>query len=143
MKQCPKLTHLSLTGVQAFFLREDLVTFCREAPAGNRPISFGIPTPYISNQSILEFTEHQRNVFCVFSGEGVNRLRTYLNQEASVYDTEGTMYDAGDEEDGDAQLDQQVAGLMHATGLGLDDEDMDDGDEVGEGSQDGSGELEG
>ena len=53
------------------------------------------------------------------------------------------MYDAGDEEDGDAQLDQQVAGLMHATGLGLDDEDMDEGDEVGEGSQDGSGELEG
>lgn len=97
----------------------------------------------LSNQSLQEFTEHQRNVFCVFSGEGVNRLRTYLNQEASVYDTEGTMYDAGDEEDGDAQLDLQVAGLMHATGLGLDDEDMDDGDEVGEGSQDGSGELEG
>lgn len=30
---CPKLTHLSLTGVTAF-LREDLEKFCRDAPAG-------------------------------------------------------------------------------------------------------------
>ncbi|KAA6408027.1 MAG: SCF E3 ubiquitin ligase complex F-box grrA [Lasallia pustulata] len=119
LKKCPKLTHLSLTGVQAFFLREDLTHFCREAP--------------------IEFTDHQRNVFCVYSGDGVHKLRSYLNQEAATYDTEGTMYDAGDEEDGDAQLDQQVAGLMHATGLGGDDEDMDEGDEVGEGSQDGGG----
>ena len=27
----------------------------------------------------LEFNEHQRNVFCVFSGNGVSRLREYLN----------------------------------------------------------------
>ncbi|KAI1339448.1 hypothetical protein F5Y15DRAFT_73305 [Xylariaceae sp. FL0016] len=52
---CPKLTHLSLTGVPAF-LRDDLETFCREAP-----------------------TEHQRAVFCVFSGVGVKNLRRYLN----------------------------------------------------------------
>ena len=32
--QCPKLTHLSLTGVQAFYTREDLISFCREAPPG-------------------------------------------------------------------------------------------------------------
>ncbi|KXJ92590.1 hypothetical protein Micbo1qcDRAFT_117979, partial [Microdochium bolleyi] len=43
---CPKLTHLSLTGVNAF-LREDLEKFCRDAPA--------------------DFNEHQRSVFCVFS----------------------------------------------------------------------------
>lgn len=26
-----------------------------------------------------EFNEHQREVFCVFSGSGVTRLRIYLN----------------------------------------------------------------
>ncbi|KAI1329090.1 hypothetical protein F5Y16DRAFT_133070 [Xylariaceae sp. FL0255] len=55
---CPKLTHLSLTGVPAF-LRDDLDNFCREAPS--------------------DFTEHQRAVFCVFSGTGVTKLRDYLN----------------------------------------------------------------
>lgn len=54
---CPRLTHLSLTGVQAF-LRDDLTRFCREPPT--------------------EFTHTQRDVFCVFSGEGVVRLRDYL-----------------------------------------------------------------
>ena len=34
LNQCPKLTHLSLTGVAAFYLREDLMSFIREAPAG-------------------------------------------------------------------------------------------------------------
>lgn len=33
LNNCQKLTHLSLTGVQAF-LREDLEQFCRAAPAG-------------------------------------------------------------------------------------------------------------
>jgi len=40
LNNCPKLTHLSLTGVQAF-LRPDLEEFCREAPPGN------LPTPFI------------------------------------------------------------------------------------------------
>ncbi|PNS16294.1 hypothetical protein CAC42_6401 [Sphaceloma murrayae] len=59
LNNCPRLTHLSLTGVQAF-LREDLTVFCREAPP--------------------EFTDHQRDVFCVFSGPGVIRLREHLNK---------------------------------------------------------------
>ncbi|OAP60612.1 hypothetical protein AYL99_05614 [Fonsecaea erecta] len=57
LHHCPRLTHLSLTGVQAF-LRDDLTCFCRDAPA--------------------EFTHPQRDVFCVFSGDGVQRLRDYL-----------------------------------------------------------------
>ncbi|KIX04726.1 uncharacterized protein Z518_05596 [Rhinocladiella mackenziei CBS 650.93] len=61
LHNCPRLTHLSLTGVQAF-LREDLTRFCRDAPA--------------------EFTHPQRDVFCVFSGEGVQRLRDYLTRLA-------------------------------------------------------------
>jgi F-box and leucine-rich repeat protein GRR1 len=60
LNNCPRLTHLSLTGVQGF-LREDLLVFCREAPP--------------------EFNHHQRDVFCVFSGNGVGRLRAYLNSD--------------------------------------------------------------
>jgi len=60
LNNCPKLTHLSLTGVQAF-LRDELLAFCREAPP--------------------EFNDHQRDVFCVFSGGGVARLREYLNDQ--------------------------------------------------------------
>lgn len=71
LNNCPRLTHLSLTGVQAF-LREDLVVFCREAP--------------------IEFNDHQRDVFCVFSGIGVTRLRNYLNADTRV-----TMYDESEE----------------------------------------------
>lgn len=55
--KCPRLTHLSLTGV-VDFLREDLVQFCRSPPE--------------------EFNPHQRDVFCVFSGRGVFELRKYL-----------------------------------------------------------------
>lgn len=48
-----------------------------------------------------EFNDHQRDVFCVFSGAGVNRLRDYLNgpdtQIPPLFDeTDGTMYDDGD-----------------------------------------------
>nr|POE56221.1 scf e3 ubiquitin ligase complex f-box protein grra [Quercus suber] len=59
------LTHLSLTGVQAF-LRDELLAFCREAP--------------------VEFNEHQRDVFCVFSGNGVERLREFLNERQAAAD---------------------------------------------------------
>ncbi|CAK7563642.1 MAG: SCF ubiquitin ligase complex subunit [Sporothrix epigloea] len=60
LNACYRLTHLSLTGVPAF-LREDLSRFCRSPPP--------------------EFTMHQRDVFCVFSGEGVTGLRYHLNVE--------------------------------------------------------------
>lgn len=43
------------------FLRDELLAFCREAPP--------------------EFNEHQRDVFCVFSGTGVARLRDFLNEQ--------------------------------------------------------------
>ncbi|KAK3904870.1 SCF E3 ubiquitin ligase complex F-box protein grrA [Staphylotrichum tortipilum] len=58
LNSCPRLTHLSLTGVQAF-LRDDLDAYSRAAPP--------------------EFTEHQRSVFCVFSGQGVANLRRHFN----------------------------------------------------------------
>ncbi|KLJ11379.1 SCF E3 ubiquitin ligase complex F-box protein grrA [Blastomyces silverae] len=93
LNSCPRLTHLSLTGVQAF-LREELTAFCREAPP--------------------EFTQQQREVFCVFSGEGVSALRDFLNRAAVPYrqeTEEGTMYDDADELD---EAEGQVTGLMNA-----------------------------
>ena len=145
LNQCPKLTHLSLTGVQAFFLREDLISFCREAPPGLFPLSSFFSLDFFFSRRHpnhrAEFTDHQRNMFCVFSGEGVNRLRNYLNEDPeSLYNAEGTMFDDREGEDGDA--DQQVTGLLNATGLGADDDDVNEEDETGEGSQYG-GEADG
>ncbi|KAI9368893.1 hypothetical protein BJX61DRAFT_536867 [Aspergillus egyptiacus] len=79
LNSCPRLTHLSLTGV-ASFLRNELTVFCRPAPP--------------------EFTRQQRDVFCVFSGEGVNLLREHLNREAAPQRdmNEATMYDDDEEE---------------------------------------------
>ncbi|CCH62907.1 hypothetical protein TBLA_0I02490 [Henningerozyma blattae CBS 6284] len=54
---CPKLSHLSLTAVPSF-LRPDITAFCRPAPA--------------------DFSDNQRQIFCVFSGKGVQKLRHYL-----------------------------------------------------------------
>ncbi|ODV95382.1 hypothetical protein PACTADRAFT_68606 [Pachysolen tannophilus NRRL Y-2460] len=62
---CPKLTHLSLTGITAF-LRNDITKFCRSPP--------------------VEFSDHQRSLFCVFSGRGVENLRCYL---ISIFDDRG------------------------------------------------------
>lgn len=85
------------------FLRENLTTFCREAPP--------------------EFTQQQRDVFCVFSGDGVNRLRQYLNQTEAPFrdETEATMYDDDEELDGD---EGRMTGLMNATVINDDDDEF-------------------
>ncbi|KAJ5246509.1 hypothetical protein N7468_001492 [Penicillium chermesinum] len=99
INNCPRLTHLSLTGVPEF-LHDDLTAFCREAPP--------------------EFTQQQREVFCVFSGEGVTRLRDYLNRDITIIpeETEATMYDDDEELDED---EGQMNGMMHATGINDED----------------------
>ncbi|KAI4628826.1 uncharacterized protein J4E88_000679 [Alternaria novae-zelandiae] len=105
LNNCPRLTHLSLTGVQAF-LRDDLLAFCREAPP--------------------EFNDHQREVFCVFSGVGVQRLRVFMNtnggddvdNEDNAFDlNDGTMYH--EEEDGD----NMVVVTAQANIMAIDEED--------------------
>lgn len=55
--------------------------FCREAPP--------------------EFTPQQRDVFCVFSGEGVSRLRDFLNHSTFRENNSITMYDDAEEVDED------------------------------------------
>lgn len=105
LNNCPRLTHLSLTGVQAF-LRDDLVTFCREAPRGTPAppciYSLLIPTDKLTHTSAAEFNDHQRDMFCVFSGVGVTKLRDYLNDGPTIpaYGAEPTNFteegDGGD-----------------------------------------------
>ncbi|KAL2836362.1 hypothetical protein BJY01DRAFT_238308 [Aspergillus pseudoustus] len=87
LNSCPRLTHLSLTGI-ASFLREELTVFCREPPP--------------------EFTRQQRDVFCVFSGEGVHHLREHINREAGPQRelNEATMYDDDEELDEDEGQEQ-------------------------------------
>jgi F-box and leucine-rich repeat protein GRR1 len=74
LNNCPRLTHLSLTGVQAF-LREDLIVYCREAPAGMLPC--GQPTT--SNHVMLTLLRIQRPptecFLCIFWKRSVTSTR--------------------------------------------------------------------
>ncbi|TAQ89030.1 hypothetical protein B7494_g2617 [Chlorociboria aeruginascens] len=95
-------TNLSLSA----FLRQDLEQYCREAPP-----------------------EHQRNVFCVFSGIGVQGLRVHLNKIKPV---ESEINDEFEGPNIDPDDDQTMTGMMGAAALNGDeddgDEDLDDGD---------------
>ncbi|KFZ22715.1 hypothetical protein V502_02799 [Pseudogymnoascus sp. VKM F-4520 (FW-2644)] len=99
LNNCPKLTHLSLTGVEAF-LRSDLEKFCRDAPP--------------------DFNQHQRNAFCVFSGAGVTGLRRYLNSEARTRLTLARMEEAEDAED----RAMRELSTRATQGLGIGDDDL-------------------
>ena len=127
LNNCPRLTHLSLTGVQSF-LRDDLTVFCREAPS--------------------EFNDHQREVFCVFSGNGVARLREYLNGggtntplETGIVDSD----DDDDDDDGDAPAPpphshaQHPGAWAHGDQEGIEDEDMEDDETPGDGNDGNDG----
>lgn len=90
---------------------------------------------YFTDPVILEFTDHQRNVFCVFSGEGVNRLRHYLNEAPQeIFDADGTMFDDGeadaDEAGSAAAAGGNIATIMQDTAINDDDEEMDEGEET-------------
>lgn len=58
VNSCPRLVHLSLTGVQEFM---------------NSRLRL------LSRKPSDELTEHQKQLFCVFSGTGISRLRSQLN----------------------------------------------------------------
>lgn len=102
------------------FLRDDITVYCREAPSGTSPKRYAI-NKYITRATDIsqDFTDHQRDVFCVFSGPGVRSLREHLNREARRQDSDESLYD--DVEDVVEEA-QQVAGLMNATGLNGGDE---------------------
>ena len=97
-------------------------------------------------RSLIEFNEHQRNVFCVFSGAGIGRLREHLNETPVLgeYDDNWTMYDGdggfndegtGYNESMNAENTAQqqlngVTGLMGATAIEETDEDIGDDSEI-------------
>ena len=96
------------------FLREDFENFCRDAPA--------------------DFTEHQRQVFCVFSGNGVAGLRRYLNthKEFSEY------HERDDRRMRAATMPTGATGVIpQANGDidGFDDADAVEDDDMGDGSE--------
>lgn len=87
-----------------------------------------------AHQCFIEFTPHQREVFCVFSGPGVVGLRRYLNTQTRNGGPPGF-------EDDDVTLtgdndDATMTGMMEATALnggeedGEVDEELDDADET-------------
>lgn len=96
LKNCPKLTHLSLTGINAF-LRREITQYCRDPPP--------------------DFNEHQKNSFCVFSGHGVNQLRAHLNQ---VMEDRAYLIDHGDMH---ALFHERRRRFMNG-GADMDDEEM-------------------
>ncbi|CAO1638875.1 unnamed protein product [Sympodiomycopsis kandeliae] len=66
LEKLSRVTHISLTGVTAF-RRPELQAFCREPPP--------------------DFSTHQRESFCVYSGPGVRNLQQFLRH---VYSSEET-----------------------------------------------------
>jgi F-box and leucine-rich repeat protein GRR1 len=74
-----------------------------------------------------EFNEEQRQVFCVFSGEGVNKFRNYLNEEDTA-DNEADTEDSDRMitsvyEDGRDRDDDGVVGMMESAAIEGDDFD--------------------
>ena len=76
----------------------------------------------------IEFNDHQRDVFCVFSGIGVTNLRNYLNNESRIpaYETDGTMYDESEEQEIVINVNAQVSAMA----IEEMDEDFGEGSEV-------------
>lgn len=69
---------------------------------------------------VVEFTEHQRSVFCVFSGNGVTGLRQHLMSVPLLndFDQETVVDD-----------DQTMTGMMGAAALNVDEDGDADGDD--------------
>ena len=57
----------------------------------------------------IDFNEHQRNVFCVFSGPGVAKLRNHLNELSRLgTGSEQVFYDADEgNENGDVDDEEE------------------------------------
>ncbi|RSH84669.1 SCF ubiquitin ligase complex subunit [Apiotrichum porosum] len=76
LNRLPLLTHLSVTGISVFRTAE-LQQFSREPPDS--------------------FNLHQRETFCVYSGQGVAALRSYLNSQMTESASEGSSTRRGSE----------------------------------------------
>jgi hypothetical protein len=78
----------------------------------------------------LEFTPHQREMFCVFSGQGVIGLRRHLNDE--TIRVAGTAAFDDEANEGHDDDNQTMTGMMSATALNGEeevDEELEDAEE--------------
>ncbi|KAI9448116.1 hypothetical protein H4582DRAFT_2107508 [Lactarius indigo] len=98
LQKLQKLNHLSLTGIPAF-RRQELQQFCRTPPA--------------------EFNTTQRSQFCVFAGEGVNKLRRYLTDLFNSITEE--MNPQGDEDQGDGDVGDSISYVHDEESMDIDD----------------------
>ncbi|KAG9317471.1 hypothetical protein JVU11DRAFT_1673 [Chiua virens] len=112
LQKLHKLTHLSLTGIPSF-RKPELQQFCRQPPQ--------------------EFNMSQRLAFCVYSGNGVSKLRNFLTDlfntitEDMNGDDEETEYD-DDFDEGFNEVAQDVEmEMVHEGDIDVDEEFMDDG----------------
>ncbi|KAG6821563.1 hypothetical protein H0H93_000072 [Arthromyces matolae] len=82
LQKLDKLTHLSLTGVPAF-RQPELQRFCRDPPK--------------------DFNTTQQSTFCVYSGKGINQLRSFLSalfdHITDMNGTDDTEYEEEEDED--------------------------------------------
>ncbi|KAG1752626.1 uncharacterized protein EDB91DRAFT_1045047 [Suillus paluster] len=104
LQKLHKLTHLSLTGIPSF-RKTELQQFCRQAPQ--------------------EFNMSQRMAFCVYSGSGVAKLRSFLTD---LFNTITEDMNADDDEtEYDDDFDEGfVEGAMDADMEGGMDGDLDE-----------------
>lgn len=73
------------------FLREDLEHYSRPAPSGKDSKHNPCCVWVFSLHDPIEFTEHQRSVFCVFSGQGVVGLRKHFNRVLAAEESRRSM----------------------------------------------------
>ncbi|KAF9092751.1 SCF ubiquitin ligase complex subunit [Mortierella sp. AM989] len=103
--QCPKLTHLSVTGISAF-ISPRYQKFCRAPPP--------------------EFTAHQRDVFCVFSGKGVRELRHFMQEHPTTVQTPTSLAAIRATY---RRISSSVASMIAGTEVGEEAEEDEDGEE--------------
>lgn len=95
LQKLHKLTHLSLTGIPSF-RKPELQQFCRPPPQVRVLL---LPGNILSSPTHQEFNMSQRMSFCVYSGNGVAKLRSFLTElfntitEDMQGDDEETEYD--------------------------------------------------
>jgi len=76
--------------------------------------------------TVIEFTEHQRNVFCVFSGNGVTGLRHHLNREHPHMGSELDLEEFQALPPSERDDDHTMTGIMNTTNMIGEEEDADE-----------------
>jgi hypothetical protein len=96
LNRLPLLTHLSVTGISVFRTAE-LQQFSREPPDVSEHAANMAHGQQPLTDTSQSFNLHQRETFCVYSGQGVAALRSYLNSQMTESASEGSSTRRGSE----------------------------------------------